>query len=70
MPFVKVVTNLARNQLPAKFLPNVCHKLADVLEKDPSKINWILETDKQMSIVRKIFVVAILLHHDLHGELA
>ena len=51
MPFVKVVTNLARNQLPAKFLPNVCHKLAEVLDKDPNKINWILETDKLMSIV-------------------
>ena len=51
MPFVKVVTNLARNQLPAKFLPNFCHKLAEVLDKDPNKINWILETDKLMSIV-------------------
>ena len=53
MPFVKVVTNLARNQLPAKFLPNFCFKLAEVLDKDPNKINWILETDKLMSIVRR-----------------
>jgi hypothetical protein len=54
MPFVKVVTNLARNQLPAKFLPNFCQKLAQVLDKDPNKINWILETDKCMSLVTNI----------------
>jgi len=54
MPFVKVITNLARNQLPAKFLPNLCYKLAEILDKDPNKINWILETDKLMSMVTTV----------------
>ena len=52
MPFVKVMTNLARNQLPVRFVPNFCFKLAEILDKDPKKINWILETDKFMSLVR------------------
>ena len=65
MPFVKVITNLARNQLPAKFLPNFCFKLAEILDKDPAKINWILETDKYMSMVR---IVSFCVGHLYRGK--
>ena len=54
MPFIKVFTNQSKAQLGDKFMPTVCEKLGQVLNKDLKWFNWILETDKQMSKVKKI----------------
>ena len=53
MPFIKVFTNQSKAQLGDKFMPTVCEKLGQVLNKDLKWFNWILETDKQMSKVKK-----------------
>ena len=52
MPFIKLFTNLAKDKLPLKLMPNLCQELAPILEKDPKVFNWILETDKCMSKVK------------------
>eukprot|EP00093_Oithona_nana_P003914 03914.XXX_144276_144684_1 [CDS] Oithona nana genome sequencing. len=49
MPFIKVFTNQSQPQLGEKFMPTVCEKLGQALNKDLKWFNWILETDKQMS---------------------
>ena len=54
MPFIKVFTNQSKAQLGDKFMPTVCEKLGQVLNKDLKWFNWILETDKQMSKVTNI----------------
>ena len=51
MPFVKVATNLARNQLPKQFMPRFNKKLAVILNKDEKVFKWQLETDKYMAVV-------------------
>ena len=56
MPFIKVFTNQSKAQLGDKFMPIVCEKLGQVLNKDLKWFNWILETDKQMSKVKNITV--------------
>ena len=56
MPFIKVFTNQSKAQLGDKFMPTVCEKLGQVLNKDLKWFNWILETDKQMSKVKNITV--------------
>ena len=55
MPFIKVFTNQPKEQLGDKFMPKVCEKLGQALNKDLKWFNWILETDKQMSKVNKIY---------------
>ena len=52
MPFIKVFTNQSKAQLGDKFMPTVCEKLGQALNKDLKWFNWILETDKQMSKVK------------------
>ena len=51
MPFVKVATNLARNQLPKQFMPRFNKQLAVILNKDEKVFKWQLETDKYMAVV-------------------
>ena len=51
MPFVKVFTNLARNQLPKTFMPKFNKELAVILNKDEKVFKWQLETDKCMALV-------------------
>ena len=51
MPFVKVATNLARNQLPKSFMPKFNAQLAVILNKDEKVFKWQLETDKYMAVV-------------------
>lgn len=53
MPFLRVATNLARNQLPKDFMPKFSGHLAQVLKKDPKAMKWFLETNKPMAIVRQ-----------------
>merc|ERR1712027_14983 len=50
MPFVKVATNLARNQLPKSFMPRFNKQLAVILNKDEKVFKWQLETDKYMAV--------------------
>ena len=57
MPFIKVFTNQSKAQLGDKFMPTVCEKLGQVLNKDLKWFNWILETDKQMSKVTICFLL-------------
>ena len=57
MPFIKVFTNQSKAQLGDKFMPTVCEKLGQVLNKDLKWFNWILETDKQMSKVTNIITL-------------
>ena len=52
MPFVKVFTNLARNQLPKTFMPKFNKELAAILNKDEAAFKWQLETDRCMAMVR------------------
>ena len=54
MPFLRVVTNLARNQLPKDFMPKFSGHLATVLKKDPKAMKWFLETNKAMAMVRRM----------------
>ena len=56
MPFVKVFTNLGRNQLPKNFMPKFNVFLASVLNKDEKVMKWQLDTDKCMAIVSKWFL--------------
>ena len=51
MPFVKVFTNLATNQLPKAFMPKFNKELAAILNKDEAVFKWQLETDKCMAVV-------------------
>ncbi len=51
MPFVRVATNLSRNQLPKDFMPKFTSYLATALDKDPEKFKWELETDRMMAQV-------------------
>ena len=55
MPFLRVLTNLGRNQLPNGFMPKFSSRVAEILEKDPKAMKWILETDKQMAMVTRNF---------------
>ena len=57
MPFIKVFTNQSQTQLGEKFMPTVCEKLGQALNKDLKWFNWILETDKQMSKVTICFLL-------------
>ena len=59
MPFLRVLTNLGRNQLPNGFMPKFSSRVAEILQKDPKAMKWILETDKQMAMVTRNFVLAI-----------
>ncbi len=51
MPFVRVATNLSRNQLPRDFMSKLNGFLAGMMEKDPTKFKWQLETDKAVGQV-------------------
>ena len=42
MPFIKVFTNQSKAQLGDKFMPTICEKLGQVLNKDLKWFNWIL----------------------------
>ncbi len=55
MPFVRVATNLSRNQLPKDFMPKFTSYLATALDKDPEKFKWELETDRIMAQARVSF---------------
>merc|ERR1712026_26248 len=50
MPFVKLLTNLSKDKLPLQMMPVMCEKFATTLSKDLKAFNWILETDKNMSM--------------------
>ena len=58
MPFVKVATNLARNQLPKSFMPKFNAQLAVILNKDEKVFKWQLETDKYMAVVSLVTAFA------------
>ena len=51
MPFVRVLTNLGRSQLPRNFMPVLSRRLAGILDKDEALMKWTLETDKSMAMV-------------------
>ena len=53
MPFVKVVTNLGKNQMPKTFMPKFNKELAAIFDKQEVAFKWQLETDKYMAVVRK-----------------
>lgn len=48
---MRVVTNLARNQLPRHFMPRFNRELAAILDKDPKLMKWMIETEKTMARV-------------------
>ena len=49
MPFLTLLTSLSRPQLPSNVMPLLSAHVANVLNKPPAAINWVLETDKAMS---------------------
>ena len=59
MPFVKVLTNLSRNQLPKHFMPKFNAHLAAVLDKDPKVFKWTLETDRMTAQVLIIYCLNV-----------
>ena len=51
MPLLKLDTNLSKDKLPQKFMPQLVEELSQITNKDKQLFNWILETDKCMSKV-------------------
>ena len=61
MPFIKLYTNLSKDKLPQRFMPELVEELSQIINKDKKWFNWILETDKCMSKVSKFNTLLLML---------
>ena len=52
MPFVKLRTNIPRDQLSFGFMQNFAEELSKILSKPKDHLIWSIETDLEMSKVR------------------
>ena len=54
MPLVKVCTNLSKGQVPNQFMPQLIDEFSQIICKDKTLFDWILDSDVCMSNVSNL----------------